>query len=434
MTKAPTLLKFLSWARDRHGEPIFGDRGEYVSLEYPTSVCQGLVLLGVTSPDWTWVCGKLLGLHNAGLLLAKLANLDWYSDAAKVILEPQEPRDSTRYARDLRTIPLIQLADGNWRCPPSGNDRIYFPATDGTTIPPGLPFNLVNDVACACPNRVNLFRLLGVRNCNVPNVVERILHYHSNYFIVQHDHIIAQLKYLYNMRAYLGPDDMGKIYFSCPTKTHYVKGFLTYAATSVNGELQQLLSGYGEAHFLDERYFADLDPLSRVTFVEWLAETAGVALVPRLIATQSPELHQDFDWLLKNKGHQALSTLRQHWDHYSRTLTIRARDTIADAEFACESRSVSLRGTYIPLPTLVEKAQAFGEVKDFNFLALPSDDPENWTFLYMFGVGVDEGLDFHLWLLYQWSYITDPDATKSKQLYLAIQARSFTPADEEKVK
>lgn len=234
----PKHLIFLDWAHDRNGEPMFGHMCDYVSPDYPDSVREALLLLGVTAPNWGWVCDKLQELHDESLLHIRMRSKEWCSGLAKVILEPQEPRGGRKYARDLRRIPLIPLADGTWRRPPSEDDPIYFPASLGTAIPPGLPLSLVDEEACACPKRRKLFRLLGVKDCDVPNVVKRILDYHAKFSSAKAVHLIAQLKYLYKMRGHLRPGDMDKIYFECSASKHFQRGTSTYADISVGGELQ----------------------------------------------------------------------------------------------------------------------------------------------------------------------------------------------------
>jgi hypothetical protein len=431
----PKRLMFLDWAHDHNCEPMFGHMCDFVSPDYPDSVREALLSLGVTAPNWGWVCDKLQELHDKSWLQIKMRSKKWCSDLAKVILEPQEPRGDRKYARDLKRIPLIPLADGTWRCPPSDDDPIYFPASLGTTIPPGLPLSLVDEEACACPKRRNLFRLLGVKDCDVPNVVERILDYHAKFNSAEVVHLIAQLKYLYKMREHLRPGDMDKIYFACSASMHFQRGTSTYADISVGGELQQLFSGYSEAHFLDDRYFAELDPLERAKLARWLGKRASVALAPRFIATYSYGLHRDFEWLLDNKSDQVLAILHQNWSLYNKDMTNTAKDTLAGHKFMCKSGSrAALRKTYIPLPTLVEKTQAFGNSDDCYFLLLPSDDPKDWNFLSSLGVRLDGGLDFHLWVLHQCGFKKHIDVDKSKQLYLAIQSRAFSPTEEEKVR
>lgn len=428
--RAPKDLTFLDWAHDRNGEPMFGEMCDYVSSDYPESVREALLSLRVTVPDWGWMCKKLQTLQDEGFLGSRMRNKEWCSDLAKVILEPQEPKGTRKYARDLGRIPLIPLVDGTWRCPPSPNEPIYFPASSGTVIPPGLALSLVDKKACACPQRRRLFELLGVKNCDVSNVLERIFDYHARFSSAQPVHLIAQLHFLYDMRKHLSSDDMKKIYFVCPASEYLQKGTSVYADISDGGELKQLFSGYSEAHFLHDDYFAKFDDFEKGKLAEWLGQTAYVALVPRLFATGSNRLHEDFEWLLANKNNQVLDTLHQHWSVY-KGMTNAAKDRIAGYAFMCKSgRRTALRSTYIPFPKLVEKAQVFGNANSNNFLALPNGEPEDWKFLASLGVGLDEGLDFYLWVMNQ--PYTNID--KSKQLYLAIQSQAFSPVEEEKVR
>ncbi|KAF2262892.1 hypothetical protein CC78DRAFT_605161 [Lojkania enalia] len=392
----PKNLMFLDWAHDRNGEPMFGHMRDYVSPDYPDSVRNVLLSLGVTVPSWG---------------------------------------GDRRYTISLGRTPLIPLDDGTWRCPPSEDDPIYFPASLGTTIPPGLPLSLVHEEACACPNRRKLFRLLGVKDCDVPNVVKRILDYHAKLSSAKAAHLVAQVKYLYRMRVHLRPGDMDNICFWCSTSQYYQKSTSAYVDITVGGKLQQLFSGYSEAHFLNGSYFVGLDPFEKAKFAEWLSETARVALVPRFIATDSDRLHRDFVWLLDNKSDQVLAILYKNWRLYIRNMTNTAKEKLAGHKFLCKSGArAALRTTYIPLPTLVEKTHAFASVSCCDFLTLPSGDPKDWKFLSSLGVGLDEGLDYYLWVLNQPGFKMHVDVDKSKQLYLAIQSRAFWPIEEEKVR
>jgi hypothetical protein len=425
---------FLDWAHDRHGKPMFGNMCDYVSPEYPASVREALLLLKVTAPNWKWVCDKLLELHDGGLLHVRMQSKEWCSDLAKIIIEQHERWDNWKHANDLKRIPLIPLTNGSWRCPPSEDDPIYFPASSGATIPPGLPLSLVDEEACSCPRRRKLFRLLGVKDCNIPNIVEQILDYHSKLSMAFPSHLVAQVKYLHKMRGHLRVLDMNKIYFACCASEHLQKGISTYADISVGGELAQLFAGHSKAHFLDSHYFAGLDPSESDEFAKWLSETAGVALAPR-ITTNPYELHGDFKWLLNNKRDQVLAILHQNWNLYSESMTSEHRRVLAGYRFGCRSgRQVALRDTYISLPMLMEKANELGNADNCEFLVLPTDNPKDWEFLSCLYVGVKEGLDFYLWVLNQVGFKEHGDIEKSKQLYLAIQSRAFSPIEKLKVK
>jgi hypothetical protein len=70
--RRPKDLMFLDWARDREGEPMFGSKSDYISQNYPDKVREAILWLGVTAPDWDWVCNKLKDLHKKKLLDSRM--------------------------------------------------------------------------------------------------------------------------------------------------------------------------------------------------------------------------------------------------------------------------------------------------------------------------------------------------------------------------
>jgi hypothetical protein len=431
----PKYLMFLEWARDCKGFPIFGGLENYVSQEYPASVWEALLWLGVTAPTWLWVVRNIQSLHDAGLLAVKLQDKEWCSDIAKVILDAQDASETTK-ASDLRDIPLIPLTDGTWCSSPTVDGSIYFPVSLGMTIPPGLPLSLVDEAACLCTNRRRLFRLLGVKDCEAPDVINRIFDYHTSLTSAEEDHIIVQLKYLYTMRGYIrSSGDMRKILFSPSDPDEFLReGSSMYA--DIAGKLQQLFSGYEDVTFLSTSYFDGYSPSEKFALAEWLEQTTDMALAPRLHAPPSFDIHKDFQWLLNNKSNRVLEILRQNWAVYEKhTITRAIIKALGETEFLCRSGSrVALRKTFLPIPALLEKVKAFGNPESCNFLSLPSGTSEDWKFLAIFGVGLGDGLDFYLWLHTQRSFQEQRNVNFSRQLYLALQSRAFSPAELQKVR
>jgi hypothetical protein len=436
--RRPKDLMFLDWACDPNGEPMFGSKNNYISKDYPETVREAISWLGVTTPTWDWVCDQLKDLYKKGLLHSKMRNAQWCSDLARVILKSVH-RDDAKYARDLKDIPLIPLSDGTWRSALSKDNPIYFPASRGVNIPPGLPLSLVEANACTCPLRKNLFLVLGVKDCDVPSVVERIIAYHTKLKSAKVHEIIAQLKYLYQKKEHLRDGDMDKIYLVCaPPDLTLRKGTSIYADISSDGELQQLFSGCSDIWFLHKDYFKDLSPLERAEFAEWLHQAAGVALVPRFIEASfhgMAGMHADFKWLLANKSNQVLTTLRKHWNIYGKIITSRAKDTLANHEFLCQSGSTAvLKHTCIPFGTWVERTEKYCEASECDFIDLPSGDPEDWKFLSNLGIDLDDGLPYYLWVLSQLGFLINADAEKSKKLCWEIQSRAFSPFEKYVVK
>ncbi|USP80364.1 uncharacterized protein yc1106_07638 [Curvularia clavata] len=433
--RRPTNLMFMDWAHDHESKPMFGSERDYISSNYPSEVREALSLMGVTAPTWKWLCKKLRKLHSEELLEGKMQSAQWCSDLARIILESRHRRGSTAYTEDLGKIPLIPLSDGTWRCAPSEDDPIYFPASEGTSIPPGLPLTLVEERASNCPERRKLFQYLGVKDCNVLSVIERILDYHAKLSSTTIDDVIAQVQYLCKFRDHLRPRDMRKIYFASSVPiVSVLKGASTYADISPGGELKELFTGCDEVRFLDDRYFLDLKDKQKATVAEWFRETAGVALAPRFISS-SGGVHPNFEWLLANRRDRILVTLRQYWNHYKQIITPAARDTIGNHRFLCISGSTTvLHKTLVPLCELVEKTEKFAKADQCDFLSLPNGEPEDWIFLSKFGINLKEGLDYYLWVLCQSGFQKHADVVKSKDLFLAIQSCCFSPDEVERVK
>lgn len=229
---------------------------------------------------------------------------------SRKLQERQEPTSDKEYARDLRKIPLIPLADGTWEFPPSKNNLIYFLTGLGKKVPPGLSLPLIDEDACVCPKVRELFQLFGVKECDISDVIERIFDYYTELSSAEDVHLIAQLIYLYKVRESIEGGNMDSIYFVCSTSTKFRRGISLYADYSVDKDFEELFTGHRKAHFLEGRYFEGLSPSDRSELAEWLGKMAGVALVPRFTATSSYALHRDFEWLLDNEGDQVLGILR----------------------------------------------------------------------------------------------------------------------------
>ena len=420
--RAPSDLKFLEWAHDRHGRPIFDSDREYVSSKYPSSVFQALRSLGVRIPNWNWICAKLRSLQNAGTLHGTHRTNEWYSDLAKVILSPMHSQQDRRYATDLRSIPLIPLEDGTWWTTPSQSNPIYFPASLGTVIPPGLSLTLVEREACNCPHRTKLFKLLGVKDCDVNNIVQRILDHHRTSIRAGSLDIVAQVQYLYLAKDYLKPGNMNQVWFLCDQRTLNRQGYQVYIDVSTERELRQLFTGYDKAFFLSSMYFQGLDSIQKDIFIQWLKKNANIATFPRL-RSGNTRIHEDFRWLLQNRPDEVLDILRKHWGYYKSQLSTEIRQEIEATKFHCHvGYEVSLRETFIPLPSLLEISQRFCYRNSCSFLNLPDDEPSQWTFLSRFGVGVKEDIDFYLWILEQLGFKIRANVEKAKSLYLKIQS------------
>lgn len=430
----PTSLMFMDWAHDRNGDPIFGTQDDYISLSYPPLVRKALDLLGVTGPDSDWIVHKLRGLHRDHCLHTGNRTMEWYSDLAKVLLKVGQAQPGTEYVNALRSIPLIPVEGSGWKTASTASDPIYFPESLGVNIPPGLALTRVPQAACECAHRKKLFRLLGVLDCDVKSIVERIIKHHIKFDSAGSSDIIEQVKYLYHAREYLKPGDMEKIWFAPENDHPLCLGKRVYPPVLASDQLRDLFSGYENVVFLHPGYLQGLDPPQGSHLIEWLEDSASVSKIPRL-RSKSGQIHSDFLWLLENKRERILGVLRTNWSNYKPMMTDKIKQKLAQHPFPCVSGECApLQNTFLPLPQLMQKCQEVCGTPSCSFLALPDDQPDNWTILSQFGVGTKEDLDFYLWILRQPQFKTGTSVERAKKLYYGVQSMAKTSSRQEKVR
>jgi hypothetical protein len=428
----PPSLIFLSWAKDRDGEPIFGSNNGYVSSAYPASVKRVLGTLGVGTPDSEWISRELQSLQRSGSLHDKTRSSSWYSDLAKVILTPGKSARHPKYTSELRNIPLIPLAGGSWSVAPTMSTPIYFPQSLGERIPSGLPLLLVDEEACKCEYRTKLFELLGVKSCDASNIVKEIVIYHTTVKRANRSDIVGHAKYLYHAKDQLTGNDLKKIWFLATGGSFY-KGSNLYTDSLPSTELSEIFSGYGDALFLHPDYFQDLNADEKSRFIDWLKSEADIATVPRL--TKSDKLHDDFRWILENKSDRVLDIIRRNWDVYGPKVTGQIQRQFAQRTFLCQTGNlVPLRQSFIPLPELVQKSHELCGSDSCSFLVLSGCPLEDWGFLSRFDVGTEDNLDFYLWILEQPGFKVNPSVERAKKLYSEIQSRAGSLAEDERVR
>ncbi|KAF2104912.1 hypothetical protein NA57DRAFT_51704 [Rhizodiscina lignyota] len=419
----PSSLAFMDWACDSNGEPMFGQKQDYVSADYPQSVRPTLRTLNVKVPDWQWVIGHARNLIVAG------CTWQWFSDLAKVLLAPPEARSGTSYTRELCRINLVPLADNSWTTAPNPRNPVYFPQSSGVSIPSGLPLTLVHNGVCEYPHTMSLLRLLGVRDCSVSDVVERIFDYHDNFSIADRQDMIGHVKYLFHARDHLGNNSMDRIRFApedIGRNWLFRRSWDMYIPDLPDSNLRELFSSYEGVFFLHAEYFQGLTSSEKADFTRWLSSVTSLATIPRLSLTTNglSQMHGDFRWLMDNKGSEIIGLLRKHWRKYQPQANLSIRGDLERHIVSCTNGSrLPLRETFLPHPALMEKSLDYCGRATCPFLSLagPCND---WMFLSQLGVGSEEDLDFFLWVLRQDAFRSRATVQSAKRLYLEIQSRA----------
>ncbi|KAF2176591.1 hypothetical protein K469DRAFT_698364 [Zopfia rhizophila CBS 207.26] len=371
-------------------------------------------------------------MTNDGSLHNGERNADWHSDVARVIVTAYntcsgQNSGNTLISR-LRALPLILLSSGSWNRAPTDSNPIFFPRSQGVLIPSGISISLVDQSASECPNRKTLFRYLGVKDCTVDSVIERILDYHSSFSRAFNSDIIGHARYLFQFRDRLRVDLRERLWLSRGNGIPYERGKDIYAALPGDVELRETLEGCENIWFLDMAHFEGLSESKACEFVGWLKNCTGVATAPRLSGING-SMHSNFRWIMNNKGNQVLRLLKKYWGEYSVQLTQAIIQDIQSHRVSCSpdgtANFIQLYRTFLPLQNLVEESRRFCGASVCSFLFLQDGQPTDWRFLERFGVRLADDVHFYLWILPQNAFQQDCTLEKAKALYVRIQERAW---------
>ena len=458
--RTPESLTFLDWAQNRHSRPLFGHSDDFVSKSYHKSVRHHLVQLGVKTPDVGWLKRqlRLLGdrLHDSS------HNDLWQEDLAEAVLDKSGISDIVSVFDGIRIIPM---QDGSWQCAPSPNaltDAIYFPTVDDVQVPSGIDIDVVSMEAVASPSRKRLFKLLGVKECEIEDIVEKIRCFHQD--LKAQKKILGRLevgtlkdhvRYLYDVRNMVDNWDslhleQDILFWSAECRIY--KGDRLYLAdlselqTVDRGyQLKSLFKDYTRVRYLHQTYLDQFRGKERQGFRDWLSRVFGIESIPRLRDSETGSLHSDFRWLLQDRSDQALDILRLHWSEYKQIVDpkdIEATEAIEEinkeikkTKVRCQASTFSetreLRTAFAPSNIIIEEITKITGSANCALLALPSGHVDSWKFLKHFGVGFDRSLKFYLWMLGQKDFKAQRSRKVAKSLYVEIQ-RYATERDHDK--
>jgi hypothetical protein len=320
----PGTSILMEWAHDRDRIPLFGSESDYLSQMYQVIDKAYLLMLGVRTPSAQWLVDELSKLdRNEGF---RSKSTTWHEDIAKVINEIL--RDSHSY--DLWQLPLIPLEDGSWVKSPVLDGDIFFPESIGTNIPIDVNFPLVEKRASQNAERRKLFARLGVKVCNMQDVVDQIAAKHSK--AMQGEPLIGTPAILVSHAMYLYHASKHGIKPKLPKNEQFIyllndvgvamRGRSLYLNRSKVPDVLYSDSARSQScHFLHPLYLESLQPEEHPSFVSWLEEVACLATVLRLQLQSYRELHPDFRFFMDNRPDDVLSTLKANWSQYKQQLS-----------------------------------------------------------------------------------------------------------------
>lgn len=383
----------------------------------------------------------------------KSATNDWHVRCARILLMPFEKEYLREKIPSIRNMPLIPLEYNEWTSITKG--KAFFPYTDGMLIPSDLRLRLVDANAITNPTRKKLFVLLGVTDALVESVRNSILEKHK----MSRERInlkssVKHLQYLYWTHS-LPP--IAEKRLSLRKRTSFCvfeeKNFRVHGDVDLYFQTDEK---YGIQEFLRPALEEDVEGDSLGSFINpeylnsaparkdhdfpswetWLEESLGILRHPRLADPKDPtKLSKIFCYIVKKHPEKLLGTLKAHWSSYNGLINSELSGKISDVLVPSTNvGAMTLERTFLPLKDLVRHCSEFLDAVHFPFLILnDSSILEEWKFLSIFGVGMNNDLEFYMEVL---RHCKASGSTLSYGLYEAIQRKYWdsTNSDADRAK
>lgn len=416
---------------DRTMSPLFEDmprtrrNKRYLSLKYQQSDVELLrtafKLQDIGDVNMVYRIERDLQSPNS---VMKDPNTDqyWHSRAADLVTALMN-RDADVANMIKQRLPLIPRSDESWVI--GSTPGLHFTANKGPSIPQDL-VDTVHPSATSNPSRRTMFKKLGVTEIHPSRVVDRLWSFyaehnpapsfedskaHLAYLYWHHDCLRSNDTRFTRLRLYdsndtrVPCDDVRTIYM--PFDDEY--GPLELLKSVPDPRNPARLVPACPVNYLNDGY---LDLFSRHTrrnglkWLAWLQKGPGVRKNLRL-KYRAGSLSPEFRHILQYRPEKIIYVLWADWRTYRRELSPSIKEEISQAEVSCSNSNLAvLATTYLPLPTLIEKAKEFGVDQVFPFVTIPNledneTELEDWKFLTRFGVESEADLTFYLKVLQQ---------------------------------
>lgn len=260
----------------------------------------------------------------------------WHSRLSEIL-----SRLPIRYDKQVFRIAFVQLRNGTWASPNSG--QTWFPvASDGLVIPDGVQALVVHPDAASNDPRRNLLRRLGTRVVDNATVCRNIVDTHNSKTFdpctLPTSQLVRHVAFLLESgRNREAP--MGKNMWVATADGSVLRSHFVYLNSPEHYSAEQILRRYTTASSVP-RHYAFLHPeyydiFSSVEQREWLQDNLGISIVPRLVrhSSQSPEtpvLDAGFEALANSvPTTELLQITKANWKHYQRWIVAESKQNPA---------------------------------------------------------------------------------------------------------
>ena len=423
----------------------------YLSPKYTDADFQILKRLGTTTLQWSKFVDRLdADLRNPGgsKWRSTKNNADWRTRICK-ILSRAFIKNLTHEQKRLKMLALIPLHDGRWVSSVSGA-KIYFPETDGISIPVDIGLDLACPMAAENVAWADLLSKLGVMSCPRDSVISCI---HKRYNATKLDNFkvfnaVAHIRYLYwflpKDHSSLAPQiRLTNQHGSLLKKDQYL--YLPdegddYSPSKLFKQDAQL-PGH-PVYYLHEAYLKAVDPEvihNGRSWMRWLEEIGGVRRTPKLCAKGYDGLSKEFQYIVNHRSNRLLGTLKRGWANYRLQINNIVGEELRNSAVLLENghRTPLLR-TFLPLPKLKQIAAELRIADVYPFIAVSElvrdEERLEWIFVKDLQVGIEENLGFYLSALGTFKTINPGLTTSSARdqlarIYQEIQSKCSEDPD-----
>lgn len=185
----------------------------------------------------------------------------------------------------LEELCIVPLNDGTWTCA-KGQSIFFSKGESNVDIPSGIEVLIVNPSAESDPDRQKLYKQLGVKKWEAPEICRLVLKVHASPDFepksLNRDQLVSHAAFLW--KASWQPPKGSKLWFAntrderCLGTSLYIRGSVEAdsAAARIFAKLEEKFSVI-HRNYLD-KFSDDSD------WAQWLIKNLGLSMIPRLIA------------------------------------------------------------------------------------------------------------------------------------------------------
>ena len=345
------------------------------------------------------------------------ADQEWHEDVAKALNTISYNRWSTQISR----LPLVPLRDGRWISTASAKEAVFLDHSDEMSTPAGIDIQLVHASATANPERLNLYKNLGIRNCSCYEVSNLILKKHQAGYpsVDGYKAAAMHLVYLFRARATKPVLPYSHIWVCDQAKRWTKPQDLYIELPGQNFFADLFLKDPDCLTFIHPNYLKVVPKKERASWLDWLVKTFSLSTTPRIV--EQGGLSRAFKSIIKHHDSVTwLNVLRDSKWRCNPLINNAIYKELAGTKVTCVDEVLRrLDETVFPTPELLRVCAKFDIQPPF----IKVDKPEDSDWMYLLeplGVGMTATVDFYIQVLRRIKETKQIDKDQVLKVYQAL--------------